>query len=159
MKKILIILLVVIIVFAITGCSVKKSSDKLNDNIKIGKESNINITDKNITLKIKEGTLTNTGAVIVLDNNSDITISFGEDYWLEIEQNGKWYSLKTINDFVVNTPLYHLKPSESKEKSVDWGFAFGKFPRGKYRITKGITLEFENDKKEDNFVVGEFAIN
>ncbi len=84
MKKILIILLGVIIVFAITGCSVKKSSDKLNDNIKIGKESNINITDKNITLKIKEGTLTNTGAVIVLDNNSDITISFGEDYWLEI---------------------------------------------------------------------------
>ena len=84
MKKILIILLGVIIVFAITGCSVKKSSDKLNDNIKIGKESNINITDKNITLKIKEGTLTNTGAVIVLDNNSDITISFGEDYWWEI---------------------------------------------------------------------------
>ena len=84
MKKILIILLGVIIVFAITGCSVKKSSDKLNDNIKIGKESNINITDKNITLKIKEGTLTNTGAVIVLDNNSDITISFGEDYWLKI---------------------------------------------------------------------------
>ena len=82
MKKILIILLGVIIVFAITGCSVKKSSDKLNDNIKIGKESNINITDKNITLKIKEGTLTNTGAVIVLDNNSEIKISFCEDYFL-----------------------------------------------------------------------------
>lgn len=159
MKKILVILASVMLLFTLTGCDNKKGNDKLNDNIKIGKESNINITDKNIILRIKEGTLTNTGAVVVLENNSDITISFGEDYWLEIEQNGEWYSLETINDFVVNTPLYHLKSSESKEKSIDWGYAFGTFPKGKYRITKNITLEFENDKKEDTYIAGEFTIN
>lgn len=159
MKKILIILVSVMMLFALTGCDNKKGNDKFNNNIKIGKESNINITDKNIILKTKEETLTNTGAVVVLDNNSDIAISFGEDYWLEIEQNGKWYSLETINDFVVNTPLYHLKAGESKEKSISWSYAFGTFPKGKYRIIKAITLEFENDKKEDTYVVGEFIIN
>lgn len=155
MKKVLIILVSGMMLFVLTGCDNKKG----NDNIKIGKESNINITDKNIILRIKDGTLSNTGATLILENSSDITISFGEDYWLEIEQNGKWYSLETINDFVVNTPLYHLKPSESKEKDIDWGYAFGTFPKGKYRITKNITLEFENDKKEDTYIVGEFTIN
>jgi len=156
MKKVLIILLSVVMILKLTGCG---SKDKMNGEIKIGKESNINITDKAVNLKLKKETLTNSGATIILENNSDITISFGNGFWLEIEQNGKWYELETINDYVVNVPLYHLKQNELKEIPFSWGYVFGKLPKGKYRVTKSITLEFENDKKEDTYVVCEFNID
>ena len=156
MKKMLVILAGVMMLFALTGCGPK---DKINEEIKIGKESDINITNRDINLKIKEGTLNNTGATLIIENNSDITISFGKDYGLQIEQNGKWHYLEIINQVAIEVPLYHLKANEIKEMSISWGYAFGKLPKGKYRITKGITLEFENDKKEDTYVVGEFTIN
>lgn len=158
MKKVFIVLTSVVIILGLSGCG-NKVADKSNEEIKIGKESSINITDKAVSLKIKEGTLTNTGATIILENNCDNIISFGEGFWLEIEQNGKWYTLETINDFVVNVPLYQLKSNENKEKSISWGYVFGKLPKGKYRITKGITLELGNDKKEDTHVASEFNID
>jgi len=158
MKKILIVLTSVVIILCLTGCG-NKFDDKHNEEIKIGKESNINITNKAVSLKIKEETLTNSGATLILENDSDITISFGEELWIEIEQNGKWYALETINDYVVKVPLYHLKPKELKEMAFSWGYVFGKLPKGKYRVTKSITLEFENDKKEDTYVVCEFNID
>lgn len=156
MKKILIVLTTVAIILGLTGCGPK---DKINEEIKIGKESDINITNRDINLKIKDGTLSNTGATLILENNSDITISFGEGFWLEAEQNGKWYALETINDYVVNLPLYYLKQNELKEMAFGWGYVFGKLPKGKYRVTKGITLEFENDNKEENYITCEFNVD
>lgn len=158
MKKIFIVLTSVVIILGLTGCG-NKVDDKTNEEIKIGEESNINITDKDVSLKIKEGTLNNTGATLIIENNSDITISFGEGFGLEIEQKDKWYALENINDYVVRVPLYHLKPKELKEMTFSWGYVFGKLPKGKYRVRKGITLEFENDNKEETYITCDFNID
>lgn len=156
MKKALVILLCGIMLIGVTACG---STGKIKEEIKIGKSSDINITNRDIILKIKEGTLSNGGASLILENNSDINISFGEGFWLEIEQNGKWYSLETINDYVVNLPLYHLKPKELKEMNFSWGYVFGKLPKGKYRVIKGITLELEKDNKEETYITCDFNID
>lgn len=158
MKKILIVLTSVVIILSLTGCG-NKVDNQTKEEIKIGEESNLNITDKDVSLKIKEGTLTNSGATLILENDSDITISFGEGFGLEIEQNDKWYALETIHDYVINLPLYNLKPKELKEMAFSWGYVFGKLPKGKYRVTKSITLEFENDNKEKTYITCDFNID
>lgn len=85
MKKItLTILLCVGIVLGITGCgNLKNESD-------VGEKSHIQISQNDVSLSIKDGTLNNTGATLVLTNNSDKEFQYENEYEIEVKimENG-----------------------------------------------------------------------
>ena len=62
-KKVLIILICMIMILGVTGC--KNSKNKFD----IGNVSDVKISQSDVTLSIKEGTLTNEGATLILTNN------------------------------------------------------------------------------------------
>lgn len=64
--KLLGILFCGILLLGVSGCK-----DKIN---------------KNVTLSLKEGTLTNKGVTLILKNNSKINYSYGEPYYIEQEK-------------------------------------------------------------------------
>lgn len=145
-KTILTILLCGCLVF-LTGC----------DN-KIGKISDIEINNSDISVSIKDGTLTNTGATFIIENNSNQTLGYGESYHLEIKNDNSWHILKTINDAVFIMPLYLLQPNESIELHIDWENFYGSLEFGEYRLIKNGCFVI-NDEKSDNFYIGiEFTI-
>ena len=118
-NKLFKILICVIILFELTGCKKKYNDDK-------------------ISLSIKEGTLTNGGAILILKNDSKADYSYVEAYYIEQEVDGKWKEVKEIHDVTFNLPSLDLKSKKSVEINIDWRYGYGQLEKGKYRIVKEI---------------------
>ena len=99
--------------------------------------------DINLKLSIKDNTLTNVGLTMIVDNQSDRDLSYGNPYSIEKYENGYWKSVPTINDLFFTLPAFDLKKGESKELSINWEYGYGKL-QGKYRIVKKFSFK-END--------------
>lgn len=150
MKKIITILMCITVIFVITGC--KKRDNQLN----IGKKSDIKITKGDVTLSIKEGTLTKKGATLILTNNSDKNFSYGEPYEIEVKKDDVWHKINVELSFIL--PSYSLTANESVEIELDWEEGYGVLPSGTYRIIKDIDYEQTNGNFQIFTIASEFTI-
>ena len=151
MKKIILtILLCGVMVLGMTGCGKQKNE------FDIGNKSDIKISQNDVIMTIKEGTLTNKSATLVLTNNSDKNFQYGNPYEIEIKKDGEWHKINVELDF--DMPAFPLSSKESKEIELDWENGYGKLAKGTYRIIKGINYEYEEGKYETFNVAIEFTI-
>ena len=150
-KTILTILLCGVMVLGMTGCGKQKNE------FDIGNKSDIKISQNDVIMTIKEGTLTNSGATLVLINNSDKSFQYGNPYEIEIKKEGEWHKINVELNFTL--PAFHLLPKESKEIELNWENEYGKLSKGTYRIIKGINYEYEEGKYKSFNVSVEFIIN
>ena len=150
MKKILTILLCGIMVLGMAGCG--KTKNKFD----IGNKSNIKISQNDVTMTIKEGTLTNRSATLVLTNNSEKNFQYGNPYEIEIKKDGEWHKINI--ELYFDMPAFQLSAKESKEIELDWENGYGKLANGTYRIIKEIDYEYEEEKYETFNVAVEFTI-
>lgn len=156
MKKVIILLCIILaIIIIIVGILYFKNNGLsfLNSNI----ENNVNIEENvenasSISMVIKDGTLTPSGATVVLTN------SYGYDRWFRIdkEENGEWKEAETINDNYSFTAEAYLTNGNSEvEIPIDWTDLYGTLENGKYRIVKRV---FNNLNREE-YVSVEFIID
>ena len=151
MKKILFaILLCGIMTLGMTGCGKQKNE------LDIGNKSDIKISQNDVIMTIKEGTLTNKNATLVLTNNSDKNFQYGNPYEIEIKKDGEWHKINV--ELYFDMPAFQLSAKESKEIELDWENGYGKLAKGTYRIIKGIDYEYEKGKYETFNVAVEFTI-
>ena len=150
-KTILTILLCGVMVLGMTGCGKQKNE------FDIGNKSDIKISQNDVIMTIKEGTLTNKSATLVLTNNSDKNFQYGTPYEIEIKKDGEWHKINVELNFTL--PAFHLLPKESKEIELNWENEYGKLSKGTYRIIKGINYEYEEGKYKSFNVAVEFIIN
>ena len=150
MKKILTILLCGIMVLVMAGCG--KAKNKFD----IGNKSNIKISQNDVAMTIKDGTLTNRSATIVLTNNSEKNFQYGNPYEIEIKKDGEWHKINI--ELYFDMPAFQLSAKESKEIELDWENGYGKLANGTYRIIKEIDYEYEEEKYETFNVAVEFTI-
>ena len=147
MKKIVLgILIGLTSIFLLTGCT--NEIDKL-----ITTESDVKIEDSNVTLKVREETLTNTGATFVLENNRKNIIDYTLAYEIEAKRDNKWYKLGIINEFVEE--IYEVDAKSTDQIIVDWENTYLKLPKGEYRLVKEISVP---STLELFYVAGEFTI-
>lgn len=149
-KTILTILLCGVMVLGMTGCGKQKNE------FDIGNKSDIKISQNDVIMTIKEGTLTNKSATLVLTNNSAKNFQYGTPYEIEIKKDGEWHKINVELDF--DLPAFQLSSKESKEIELDWENGYGKLAKGTYRIIKGINYEYEEGKYETFNVAVEFTI-
>lgn len=147
-RKILTILIGGMMLIALTGCNNKNEFE-------VGEQSDIKIVKNDIFLSIKEDTLKNTGVTLILKNNSNDKVQYGEPYEIEIKQNGVWHKIDVQIDFIM--PIYDLDAKESTEIEIDWANEYGKLAKGEYRIIKSINVEKEETIESFN-VATEFVI-
>lgn len=149
-KAILTILFCGVMVLGLTGCGKSKNESY------IGSKSDIKISQNDVIMTIKEGTLTNQSATIVLTNNSDKNFEYGNPYGIEVKKDGEWHKINVKLDFT--TPAFQLSAKESKEIELNWGGGYGRLAEGTYRIIKGINYEYAEGKYETFNVAVEFTI-
>ncbi len=149
-KTILTILLCGVMVLGMTGCGKQKNE------FDIGNKSDIKISQNDVIMTIKEGTLTNKSATIVLTNNSNKNFQYGNPYEIEIKKDGEWRKINAELFFTM--PAFNLSAKESIEIKLDWENEYGKLPKGTYRIIKEIDYEYEEGKYETFNVAVEFTI-
>ena len=150
-KTVLTILLCGVMVLGMTGCGKQKNE------FDIGNKSDIKISQNDVIMTIKEGTLTNKSATLILTNNSDKNFQYGTPYEIEIKKDGEWHKINVELNFTL--PAFHLLPKESKEIELNWENEYGKLSKGTYRIIKGINYEYEEGKYKSFNVAVEFIIN
>lgn len=147
MKKIVLgILISLTSIFLLTGCT--NEIDKL-----ITTESDVKIEDSNVTLKVREETLTNKGATFVLENNRKDIIDYTLAYEIEAKRDNKWYKLGVIAEFVEE--IYEVDAKSTDQIIVDWEKTYLKLPKGEYRLVKEISVP---STLELFYVAGEFKI-
>lgn len=149
-KTILVILVCVLVGLGMTGC-------KVNENkFEVGGKSDIQIRQEDVSLAIKEGTLKNTGATLVLTNNSNKDFEYGSYYEIEIKKDGEWHKINVELNFTLIA--YSLKSEETKEIELNWENGYGKLSSGTYRIIKKLDYEKEKGNFETFNVAVEFDI-
>lgn len=139
-KKIWIIIGILIVVIGITAISIWLiQSNKQRMNQVAG-----------VSIKIKEGTLTNTGATIIITDTTDKNYSYGEPYRIDKKENGKWEKVpKVIDDAFFNMPAYY--PDENNEivREINWEWIYGKLKPGTYRFV----TDASDEKISVSFVI------
>ena len=151
MKRVtLIALMCVCVVLGMTGCGKQKNE------FDIGNKSDIKISQNDVIMTIKEGTLTNKSATLVLTNNSDKNFQYGNPYEIEIKKDGEWHKINVELNFTM--PAFQLSARENKEIEINWENGYGKLAKGTYRIIKGIDYEYEEGKYKSFNIAVEFTI-
>ncbi len=151
MKHIILIALMCIgVVLGMTGCGKSKKE------FDIGNKSDIKISQNDVTMTIKDGTLTNSGATLILTNNSDKNFQYGNPYEIEIKKDGEWHKINVELNFTM--PAFQLSARENKEIEINWENGYGKLEKGTYRIIKGIDYEYEEGKYKSFNIAVEFTI-
>ena len=150
MKKTILIILCGVMVLGLTGCG--KSKNEFD----IGNKSDIKISQNDVIMTIKEGTLTNKSATLVLTNNSDKNFQYGNPYEIEIKKDGEWHKINV--ELTSTVPAFQLSARENKEIEINWENGYGILEKGTYRIIKGIDYEYEEGKYKSFKIAVEFTI-
>ena len=115
-----------------------------------------NVKDK-VVLELKSGTLKKTKATFILKNNSNVNITYGNEYKIEKKTDDNWQELE--GKLAFNLPAYNLKYMDSVELKLDWKNGYGSLDKGKYRLVKNVSIENVDGSNEEFNVYGEFNID
>mgnify|MGYP004594355023 FL=1 len=115
---------------------------------------NINLAE-NITMKIKDGSLTNTGVtVIITDLSGDENVDLiNRKFKIDYKKNDKWYRLesKIKNEVTVMTTDNVMENGDNTyTQEINWVRYYGKLDKGHYRIVKEV--------KTNLYIAAEFDI-
>ena len=127
----------------------------------IGKVQAINVVlklmiQRGVSIIIKEGTLTRTGATIIITDKSGRKNIYGSPYTIEKKENGVWKKLETIIDnYAFNLPAYYVDKNNKLEMDIDWEWLYGKLDDGEYRILKSTSTQGE---EPSHYITVEFVI-
>ena len=103
---------------------------------------NINLAE-NITMEIKEGSLTNMGATVIITNLSgDENVNLtNREFKIDYKKNDKWYRLETKfkNEVTVMTTDNVMENGDNTyTQEINWERYYGKLDKGHYRIVKEV---------------------
>lgn len=144
MKKFLSILLLLAV--CMTGCN-EERVENMNS-----------MQEKEAVVNIKEESLSNTGLVLVVKNETDdCAFEFGNAYSLEMLVDGNWIDVKQLQDVPITAIAHMVLPGESIEHAVNWERRYGSLPTGDYRLVKRVERVHEDGEGFNN-VVGDYYI-
>jgi len=111
---------------------------------------------ENVTMVIKDGTLSSTGATVIITDLSGKDNVYGNAYRIDKKVNGEWTKLKPIIDSNAwNSIGYSVGKNNRLELEQNWELLYGKLNIGKYRIVKSTSIPLE---KENHYFSAEFEI-
>ncbi|GGA67939.1 immunoglobulin-like domain-containing protein [Ornithinibacillus halotolerans] len=113
-----------------------------------------------VSMEVKEGTVTSTGLIVILENTTDKRCVYGEDFSLEKKVDGKWYKVPDVVDgnYGFNDIGFELYKDEVQEWPVDWEWLYGSLEKGEFRIVKDIIDSREPGDYDQYFLTAEFVI-
>lgn len=95
---------------------------------------------KKISMTIKENTITTKGATIIIGDTNEEKQMFGEDYRIDVFENGKWREADIIvnGNYAWNSIGYTVGETGIMEMKINWEWLYGELKPGHYRIVKSI---------------------
>lgn len=93
---------------------------------------------KGVSMYIKEGTLTNTGATIIIKDMTSKNNIYGDEYRIDKLVDDTWQELDVVvkGNYGWNSIGYHVNENNILELEINWEWLYGKLNKGTYRIVK-----------------------
>lgn len=125
----------------------------IKDNSKVKDTPELNEID-NVSMTIKEGTLTKTGATVIInDSNGSGTYIYGTEFRVDKKENGEWKELEYIHtDFGFTSMAYYVDEIGKLEFDCDWEYMYGELSRDEYRIVKHTFLESDTPITNEDYL-------
>ena len=92
----------------------------------------------NITMKIKDDTLSSTGVTVIITGSNTTEYSYSEEFLIEERENNEWKFVRMIEGF---TGFQEPALTTKGEITIDWSNVYGELNSGKYRLQKKINNE------------------
>lgn len=144
MYKVLTFFTIFSLLLNFSGCA-----NKINQ-FEIGEISKVEVSDNGVDLLVESDSITRTCATLVMENNSQNDVLYGEPYEIEIKIDDNWHKINVVINFVES--LYLLKVNKSNGFNLEWNHTYGELPSGTYRIIK----EFQIDNVTDDEITETF---
>lgn len=114
-----------------------------------------------VDITIKDGTLTNTSASIIINDHSPNKIVYGSDFYIEKYENNLWNNMTPIHDdYAFNSMAYYVDENGILEMNHNWEYIYGSLDKGIYRLVKNVF--FESDipvgSEDEYYIWVEFEI-
>lgn len=116
-----------------------------------------------VDMRIKEGTLTNTGVTVIITGKEDYNISYGEPFWLEkYDSKNNYYKKMDMSGdncgFIL--PAYSVTLNKPRELYQDFSCMYGKLSKGQYRLVKDVDFDSDRpiEEKDTYYIWVEFSI-
>lgn len=105
----------------------------------------------NISMSIKEGTLSNTGVTIIITDTSGNNNTYGEFYRIDKKINNNWQELDVVieGNYGFNSIGYIVDENNTLELTHNWEWLYGRLDNGDYRLVK----EVNNKCFSTNFTI------
>lgn len=112
---------------------------------------------KDIKMTIKEGTITNKSATIVITDTTGEDYTYGEYYRIDKLENGVWQNLNIIyeGNYGWISIGYKVGDNHKLEMNLNWESLYGALESGTYRIVKSTSLPGE---VPEHYITAEFTI-
>ena len=140
----------------------------------IGEMSKYNVTNNKIMLEIKNDemkdkkdadkkaemkseNMMNNKIKLIIKNMTKKTYEYEEDFYVEMEKDGKWYEVKWTEEPSFNLIPYVIKGEETITTEID-GMFRESLTKGKYRIVKSFTEENASEDTEIVYSAVEFEV-
>lgn len=105
-------------------------------------------TNDKLTLTLKEGSLSVSGAVFVLENKSDKVYTYGAEYDIEVKTDSGWEKIEDSRNKEWTQVLYVSEPNKTNNIAVDFSELKTKLVSGKhYRVVKRLIEEVGGNKE------------
>ncbi len=151
MLKYILIIIVFTIIFSIIFIFMNRQKEDLLYRNKTGtlekveeKQENMN-NIKNVSMEIKEGTLTKTGATVVITDKNETPYSYGEWFRIDEKDGDKWKEVEQITDnYAFNDIAYLIGEDGMLEEKIDWSELYGELENGEYRLVKELYINGYN---------------
>ena len=124
---------------------IKAYEKKFEESLSTNEENNSDL--ENVIIKVDSTTIKPTSISIIIINNNDNEIGYGEEYKIQKNINGEWKYLDYLPNTVWNDIAYIIKANSQTTKKLNLENTYGELEKGTYRIIK--TMFSENGKKAD----------
>ena len=93
-------------------------------------------TDGFRSMKVKVGTLSNSGCTVIIENEENKTFPLGIEFWhIEKLENGEWKDVPFLSDGRWSHLIaYQVYSGDCQEHEIRWDYEVGRLSSGKYRI-------------------------
>jgi hypothetical protein len=95
-------------------------------------------------MQIKEGSLTQTKAIVIIEDLNVNKYVYGQEFFIEKKENDNWIRLSPVGDYGFNEIGYLIGEDNTLEMVQDWSKVYGVLEKGKYRLVKNV---FDNGYK------------
>ena len=147
MKKYVIVLVLILCIAGICGLNVVRDYSWQRSE-----------TDGLSSMKVKEGTLSEVGCTVVIENEETKAFPLGIEFWhIEKLENGKWQNVPFLTEGRWSHAIaYQVGPEDCQEHEIRWDYEVGRLSSGKYRIA--VPIYTSTWRKIEDYLYARFII-